>query len=115
MKTCPQCGAEPGRATFCPSCGNRVTGRARGDLANFAIAIAAALVATGLLIVGASFALCGATVTISAVTYPWPLGAYLLGGPGCLVVGVVLLRLMSRLMRAGEAHTSGHRTRTFGK
>jgi hypothetical protein len=46
-----------------------------------------------------------------------------LGGPSgaapvgliCLAIGLCLLWLVAKLLRAGEAHTSGHRTRTFGK
>jgi len=111
MKICPHCGAEHGPGKFCPACGNRVAGRAPGALANLAIAVLVALVAAPLLIIGATMSLCGAVATVGALGGPSAAPAGLI----CLVIGLVLLWLVAKLLRAGEAHTSGHRTRTFGK
>lgn len=112
-RTCPHCGADCGVVTFCPGCGNRVAGQPRGALASWTIAVLVALVAAPLLLASLVLGLCGSIATIGAA-----------GGGGddvvfigalCVGIAIVLGRLAIWLMRTGEAETTGHRVRRFGK
>ena len=114
MMTCPHCGADPGYDTFCAHCGNRVAGRGPGLLARRIVLLVAVLLGLLVLIAAAVLGLCGALLTVVALG-DWQYSAGLMLYAAVIVaVAWGCFKLGSWILRAGQASTTGDRTRWFG-